>query len=73
MSKAPDVLHNRTGTHSHSITHKPMPGWRQRAACKEDFVLETRSKVCIRKTATRHKRGEGNRSDRNFKATIETS
>ena len=25
--------------------------------------------VCIRKTATRHKRGEGNRSDRNLKAT----
>ena len=22
ISKAPDVLHNRTGTHTHSITHR---------------------------------------------------
>ena len=27
--------------------------------------------VCIKKTATRHKRGELNRSDRNLKATSE--
>ena len=28
MSKAPDVLHNRTGTHTHSITLGQMPGSR---------------------------------------------
>ena len=25
ISKAPDILHNRTGTHTHSITHGQMP------------------------------------------------
>ena len=34
---------------------------------RDDDARETL--VCIRKTATRHKRGEGNRGDRNFRAT----
>ena len=40
MSKAPDVLHNRTGTHTHSTTHGQMPGSRySRRLHRESWAL----------------------------------